>query len=987
MKIKNIYKSNNVKNKNSILLGLALLGLATLGKAQTAGTFNTTFGTNGIASTDISYANNYARKELIQSDGKIIIIGYNGNAGGLITRYNANGTLDTTFNGTGRQFTDVYFANAALQSDGKILLTDYNSVSRYNSNGTLDTTFGTNGTYSYSMPSGTSFSINNIAVQSDGKIVLSAYEDLYLNNVSNVNFAALRLNSNGTIDTTFNGTGKISKDINKSDNAESVAIQTDGKIILAGTTTTTTGNQFYTAVRFNSNGSIDSTFGSAGVVAGNNTLAGYLSGGIALQSDGKIILAGNSSFGGTKTVRLNTNGILDTTFNGTGAVTTNFAVYVDTAESVAIQTDGKIVVTGSKYDATAHTSEYYVLRYNTNGTLDTTFNSTGVVLASIDKTKPNTAADVKIQSDDKIVVCGTSYVGSYEDIAIIRLNTNGTLDNTFNGTGKVTSGFLKSGSDVIQKLAVQSDGKILAAGYTSSNNISLARYNANGTLDTSFSAKGYVTNNFQHTYFGNSFNSLAVLSQTDGKVLVVGDYYSSTSNNQEIFVRRYNASGTVDATFGTSGMASLGINANWTFSNAAILQTDGKIMIVGSSYVGTDNVFTLVRFNTNGTLDTTFNGTGFLNTTISVSSTGNSILLQPDGKILVGGWITNGADRDLLLMRYNSNGTLDSTFNGNGKVTQGVGTGNDEILKLALQADGKIAVLSNYVNTSGNGRLALQRYNSNGSLDTSFNSTGQLLTDYSTFSGRDNDMVLDPLNRIIISSSGDGIARYNTNGTLDTTFVKNEIFSNQFYARSLIITNNHLVTGGDYFSDSNESSDFGLSSVNLYNIGIGGTFNNWGGTADVSMSSTDGINFTVSNHTFPATKVKFRENNAWNLSWGGSTFPTGTGLSNGADIVVPAGTYTVKFNIVSGDYSFTKVLGTADSDKRPAFSFAPNPAKEKIIFNEDIKTVEIYALDGKRLNVNYTDKEANVSTLQKGIYIIKATSSNGDIMSKKLIKE
>jgi len=975
-----------MKNKNSFLLGLALLGLVTIGKAQTAGTFNTTFGTNGIANTDISYASNYAKKELIQTDGKIIIIGYNENAGGVITRYNTNGTLDTTFNGTGRQFTDVYFANAALQSDGKILLTDYNKVYRYNSNGTLDTTFGTNGVYTYSVPSGTSFSINNIAIQSDGKIVLSAYEDLYLNNVSNVNFAALRLNNNGTIDTTFNGTGKVSKDINKSDNAEAVAIQSDGKIILAGTTTSTTGNQFYTAVRFNSSGSIDTTFGNAGVVvAGNSTLAGYLSGGIALQSDGKMILAGNSAFFGIKTVRLNTNGTLDTTFNGTGAVTTNLAD--DTTEAVVIQSDGKIVVTGSKYDATAHTSEYFVLRYNTNGTLDTTFNASGVVTASIDKNKPNTAADVKIQTDGKIVVCGTSYIGSYKDMAIIRLNTNGTLDNTFNGTGKVTSGFLKSGSDRIEKLAVQSDGKILAAGYTSTNNISLARYNANGTLDTSFNTKGYVTSNFQHTYFGNFFNSLAVLSQTDGKILIVGDYYSSVSNNQEIFVRRYNPSGTVDTTFGTSGMASLGINAKWTISNAAILQTDGKIMIVGSSYVGTDNVFTLVRFNTNGTLDTTFNGTGFSNTTISVNSEGNSILLQPDGKILVGGWITNGADKDLLLMRYNTNGTLDSTFNGNGKVTQGVGTGNDEILKLALQADGKIAVLSSYVNTSGN-RLALLRYNSNGSLDTSFNSTGQLLTDYSSFSGRDNDMVLDPLNRIIISSAyGGGIARYNTNGTLDTTFVKNEIFLNQFYARSLIITNNHLVTGGDYFSDSNESSDFGLSSVNLYNIGIGGTFNDWGGTADVSMSSTDGINFTVSNHTFPATQVKFRENNAWNLSWGGSTFPTGTGLTNGANIVVPAGTYTVKFNINSGDYSFTKSLGTEDTNKRPAFSFAPNPAKEKIIFNENINTVEIYALDGKKLNVNHSNTEADVSLLPKGIYIIKATSSNGDIMSKKLIKE
>jgi hypothetical protein len=152
------------------------------------------------------------------------------------------------------------------------------------------------------------------------------------------------------------------------------------------------------------------------------------------------------------------------------------------------------------------------------------------------------------------------------------------------------------------------------------------------------------------------------------------------------------------------------------------------------------------------------------------------------------------------------------------------------------------------------------------------------------------------------------------------------------------------------------------------------------------MSSTDGINFSLTNYVLPATEVKFRENNAWNLNWGGNSFPAGGAMLNGNNIVVPAGTYDIKINI-TGDYNFTKKLGTADSDRRDAFSFAPNPAKEKIIFNEEIKTLEIFALDGKKLNLNYYNKEANVSALPKGIYIIKATSGKGDIMSKKLIKE
>lgn len=969
-----------MKNKNTIFLGLALLGLTTFAKAQTAGSFNTTFGTNGLVTTDIGFQSNEAYKELIQPDGKIIIIGHNSN--GIILRYNTNGTLDTTFNGTGKVFSNNnYFESGALQPDGKIVVCTQQDVRRYNSNGSLDITFGTNGVYAHSSPSGNYFGIRNVAVQTDGKIVFAGYES----DASNSNFAAVRLNSNGTIDTSFNGTGKVTKDINQSEAVSSIVLQTDGKIILAGDTQVTGNISNYVAIRYNGNGTLDSTFGTAGVVNINDGSYNKLAE-IALQSDGKLVMAGTYSYD-IKTIRLNTNGTLDTTFNGTGKVTGNLAT--DETRSVAIQADGKIVVLGFKYDFAAHTSEYFLLRYNSNGTLDTTFNSTGVVLASINKNKSNRPCTVKIQTDGKIVLSGTSYLTYNNDIAILRFNTNGTLDTTFNETGKVTSGILANGSDDLGKLAVQSDGKILATGYTTTYNLSVVRYNANGSLDTSFNNKGIVTDNFAHPYYTNQPSATAVLSQTNGKVLLIGNYLGN-SNTGEIFIRRYNANGSIDNTFGNSGTASLNINSNWTYSNSATLQSDGKIVITGvSRFDTTNNVVTLIRYNSTGTLDTTFNGTGFLNTSISANSEGNTIAVQPDGKILVGGWVTNGANKDLLLIRYNSNGSLDNTFNGTGMITQGLGNGDDVILKIALQSDGKIAVLSSYVNASSSVKLALLRYQSNGSLDTSFNSTGKLLTTYSGSLYLDsNDMVLDPLNRMIVSSNINSlIFRYNINGTLDTTFGDGGNVINRFTAISLLLANNHLITGGNYYSSNYTNSDFGLSSINLYNIGIGGIFNNWGATADVSMSSTDGINFTVSNHTFPATEVKFRENNAWNLNWGGSTFPTGTGLSNGANIAVPAGTYTVKFNIVSGDYSFTKTLGTTDSDKRAAFSFAPNPAKEKIIFNEEIKKVEIYALDGKKLNVTYTDKEANVSTLPKGIYIIKASSGNGDIMSKKLIKE
>lgn len=973
-------KLKYVMNKNLILLSLALFGVTTLGKAQTAGTFNTTFGTNGLVTTDIGYASNYAYKELIQPDGKIVLIG-NNDTEGIILRYNTNGTLDTTFNGTGKLFSNYnYFESGALQSDGKIIVCTQQDVMRYNSDGTLDTTFGNNGVYRYIGPSGIYFGIRNIAVQIDGKIVIAGneYDNL------NINFAALRLNSNGTIDTSFNGTGKVTKDINQYDDIRNVIIQTDGKIILAGDTQLNPNVMSYVAIRYNANGSIDSIYGVAGVANINDGSSNKLAG-AAIQNDGKLILTGTSSYD-VKTVRLNTNGTLDTTFNGTGRVITSLAT--DETKSVAIQADGKIVVAGYKYDSTLHTSEFFLIRYNTNGALDTTFNSTGVVLASINKNKPNKPCDVKIQTDGKIVVGGTSYLVYNNDIAVMRFNSNGTLDTTFNGTGKLTSGILTSGRDELQKLAVQSDGKILAAGYSATDNLSIVRYNSNGTLDNTFNNNGIVKDNFFHLYYGNPPKSSSVLSQTNGKVILVGSFLNDNTNTNDIFVRRYNANGSIDNTFGNSGIAVFNINNNWTYANSAVLQSDGKILVLGETYRDTTNALTLIRFNSNGTLDSTFNGTGFLSTGLPANSEGNSIVVQPDGKILAGGWINNGFVRNLLLVRYNSNGSFDNTFNGNGIVTQSLGADENVILKLALQSDGKIVALSSYENASGSTKLALLRFSGNGSLDTSFNFSGILLTDYSGISYPGyNDLVLDSLNRMIVSTNDNRILRYNVNGNLDSTFGDDGNVVNKFYAGTLLVANNHLITGGSDFSDNNYSLDYALSSINLYNVGIVGTFNDWGGTADVSMSSTDGINFTVSNQTFSTTEVRFRENNSWNLNWGGSTFPTGTGLSNGSNIVVPAGTYTVKFNIVSGDYSFTKVLGTADSDKRATFSFAPNPAKEKIIFNEDIKTVEIYALDGKKLNVTYINKEANVSTLPKGIYIIKATSSNGDIMSKKLIKE
>ena len=185
-------------------------------------------------------------------------------------------------------------------------------------------------------------------------------------------------------------------------------------------------------------------------------------------------------------------GDLDLTFGGTGKVTTTVGTNSSaTGQGVAVQSDGKIVVAGSSQNS-GFNDDFAVVRYNADGSLDTSFNGTGKVTTPIG-TSDDFGYSVAMQSDGKIVVAG--YVAlNGQDFGVVRYNTNGSLDTTFGGTGKVTTDF--GGFDIGQSVAVQSDGKIVVAGSsgsTSGSNFALARYTANGILDTTFNSTGKVT--------------------------------------------------------------------------------------------------------------------------------------------------------------------------------------------------------------------------------------------------------------------------------------------------------------------------------------------------------------------------------------------------------------------------------------------------------------------------------------------------------------
>lgn len=384
--------------------------------------------------------------------------------------------------------------------------------------GTLDSTFGINGKVETIFGNGLSISNCNL-VQNDGKILAAG---VAYNAATDDDFVVVRYNTDGSLDTTFGTTGIVTTDIQQNhEQAFAMALQTDGKIVLAGQTGgfSTGAYEELVVIRYESNGTLDNTFGMGGEVIipepGGN-LSYYINA-IALQTDGKIVVAGADGFGihsYAALFRFNTNGDLDTSFSQDGIVTMQIDSPLNVLTSVLIQPDGKIVAAGYTLNDIA------VVRYNSNGTLDSSFATGGIAVI------PNgLARSVILQPDNKIVVTGR--IMGFK-MCIIRYNTDGFLDNTFGIGGISITVFGSATSDSFQSV-LQPDGKILtAATYHDGSNdrdYLLACHNSNGFLDSSFGSNGYVTTDF--IGYDDEPRSLAL--QQDGKIVLSG-YYSNGTN-------------------------------------------------------------------------------------------------------------------------------------------------------------------------------------------------------------------------------------------------------------------------------------------------------------------------------------------------------------------------------------------------------------------------------------------------------------------------
>ncbi|QLC67036.1 delta-60 repeat domain-containing protein [Flavobacterium sp. LPB0248] len=688
------------------------------------------------------------RTLLLQKNGSLIVGGdylsLNGFPVSYLTRLNPNGSIDESFN-TGTGFNGKIYASY-LQPDGKIILggnfTMYNGINagrliRLNPDGSYDPTFNTT-------VGATTGIVYDITMQSDGKIIIVGSFSKYTNTTVN---RVARLFSNGTLDSSFlTGSGSTL-------NITHVKIADDEKVILTGNFITFNGISANRIVRLNSNGSFDFTF-NCGDGFNDDVNA------IALQSDGKIVLGGNfTSFNNTvanRLVRLNVDGTKDESFQ-TGSGFSKEGVQI-----LKIDLNGDLMVGGS-----------FTGLYNSNDVNRLVFlNPDGTVKSNFDiGSGPASASVLCLEFDEE----GSWFVGG--SFYVFNGLNQGRLAK-INNEGEHDIGYLSSGigfeNSVLSLLPLPNQKTMVGGNFNKFNGVPVSRITClleDGSLDPSFNAGKSGANNLVKT----------IVLQTDGKVIIGGNFTKYNDINSNRIVRIL-SNGEIDNSFNSGD----GFNSQ---VYALAIQNDQKIIVAGAftKYNGT-SLNRIVRLLPDGSKDTSFNiGLG-------ADGTIEAIVIQSDGKILLGGHFKTFNTQSFSgLVRLNSDGSIDSSFN--------IQNGFDKyVYALALQSNNKIIVGGTFLTFNGIPEKRIVRLNSDGSLDTTFESgTG--------FSKGDvRSILVQPDDRILVGGAFSGtynntvssrLIRLMPSGVFDNSFtapLNNTLFDMKFSE------DYKLVIGGNFNS-------------------------------------------------------------------------------------------------------------------------------------------------------------------------------------------
>ncbi len=932
---------------------------------------------------------------------------------------NSQVTVDPTFNSMDWGFGDYLGARGTvndqvIQSDGKILIggdmTGYNgfqsttagNLIRLNADGSRDASFG--------VANGANGIIWAIALQTDGKIVIAGnfttYSGVTVNRIC-------RLNSNGSFDPTFNpGIGFSGTPLGTS--VYDIKIQTDGKVLAVGTFTSYNGNASGGICRINSDGSFDNTFnnGSAGF---NNSAAVVKV--IELQTDGKILVGGKviNNYNGTAwkgLIRLNADGSKDNSF-------TLSNVNFDFVASIKVRPDNKIWVGGTDLYAGNTLNYVGILLLNADGTNDYSFSpATGVGFNS-------SVSTITPIGSTKLFIGGrfTSFNGTSRSAMAI-INIDGSLDVSVFSTNSYTN------SSAITSSNIDASNNIIYSGGFDNNingrNNNIERINSSYAYDLSFNAvfgsnttvKTFATqpdgkiiiggaftrfNNVERNRIArltvngeldntftvgaglnNDINDIAI--QPNGSIIAVGSFTNYNSTNVNRIVRT-DASGAIDASFATN----IGTGANGEINTVA-LQADGKIIIGGNftSFNGNSSNY-IARLNSNGTFDNTFNiGTGAFGL-IRV------IRIQPDGKVLVGGdfQFFNGVAAGRII-RLNVDGTSDNTFNPSG--TGASGNIND----IQIASDGKIIIGGSFNNFNGTGAQNIVRLLSSGSIDNSFSLFSFIINRVRSISLYNNGKILLVYNGEISDSTRCYFKRLNNNGTDDNTFAPGSTTHASILKAQIIGNGNKVLIAGSFTSSFNNVGrnriarliDASITAVPLTlqsftgNLQNGNTQLNWHTSNEINTDQFI-IERSFNNTSFNAVGTIVAKGNNTN-AYQFTDFNT----SNlGATTLY----YRLKMQDKNGGFTYSATVPIKLSLKTN-ITLLPNPVKntawlqiqqtstEKINISVSDISGKIIMQQNPTITSGTTVIPLQVSQLAAGVYFVTIKGSNKN-ETLKLIKE
>jgi uncharacterized delta-60 repeat protein len=640
------------------------------------GTLDPAFGAGGVVTFQFNGLRSKGEAIAIQPDGKILISGgIQSNANFGVARLNPDGSLDATFGTGGRvstsfsAFTD-YAKAIALQADGKIVVGGYTqaavftlqsnfAICRYQPDGTLDADFGVGGKKTVVV--GTQAEeIRSLIVLADGRILATGLATAgsigsYVKGSGMARFLA-----NGDLDPAFGNAGISYSGWWNGGESFGAGLQSDGRIVVVGQQPHSAGGTDFVTKRHSIEG-YPSPFGPGAYseyLGVTTSIAGGedIPVGMAVAPDGKIFVAGrfrrtpenlfspqDEDFA---VVRLTAAGVPDPKFSGDGRLTTSIAsgASTDRALAMVLQPDGKLIVAGSASDGTTTTGA--LVRYLANGNLDTTFGGTGKVLPA-----GSALGAVALQKDGKIITAGSVRVVvsnlNTSDIRISRHLPNGSLDRTFDGDGIAQISFDEFNTETIRRILVQPDGRILLAGDSASQML-LARLNTNGSLDPTFGSNGRLIT----TLGGNRYSSArAIALQSDGRIVVAG-VTGDTGTVVRSGLARFASDGSADPTFGIGGRVTTVISSTGSGFNDVQIQADGKLVAGGWAGMPDNRGFALARYRTDGSLDTGFNGTGWIAVAPGPGiSEVFGIGLQANGAIITAGQVLGEYDYDFLITR------------------------------------------------------------------------------------------------------------------------------------------------------------------------------------------------------------------------------------------------------------------------------------------------------------------------------------------------